>query len=123
MAQRGKNNTLDEISTAIGEIRAYVHEGRHGINNLSMKLDASEVSSAKRHASLKLELTAQLDKGMEAVRGDLATIAKRVTDLERHRDRQDGAVSAWKWFADHWPFAALAAFLSALIAWANGKLG
>jgi hypothetical protein len=130
MPERFTPGKLDEISSAIGEIRAYVHEGRHGINNLSQKMDGFEVSSSKRHNALKLELSNQLEKGMDqlergldSVRADLAGIASRVAKLEETGHRQEGQISVGKWLLEKWPFGVLFVALSAFIAWANGKFG
>lgn len=132
---RGAGNLgkLDEISAAIGRVDAYVHEFRHGTNNLAQLINAGEIASEKRHLALKSDLTRQFEKGldglrqdmvrgMEALRADLAGIDSRVIELERVRLRQEGQMSAWAWIIDKWPFGALAALLSAVIAWANGKI-
>lgn len=66
---------LDEISSAIGELRAYVHEHRHSSDNLSMKFDGLALDIAKRVEALELRL------GM------------RITTLEQLQQQRAGA---WK---------------------------
>lgn len=114
---------LDEISQAIGRVDAYVHEYRHGLNNIAQQINGMELASEKRHANLKVELTAQIDKGLDALRRDIIDVAARVAALEATHLRQEGAVSVWKWLGAHWPFAAVSAAILAAIAWANNRLG
>jgi hypothetical protein len=122
MAVRASPGQLDEISQAIGRVDAYVHEYRHGINNIAQQISAMELASEKRHTTLKLELKAELRESNEAIRTDLATIASRVAKLEEARLRHEGAVGVFAWFAQHWPFATVAAGLAAFIAWATGRV-
>jgi hypothetical protein len=63
--QRG--NGFDQISMMIGELKGsveeigkYVHEGRHGINNLSHKFDALAVKIASDIAAVEVRLDARL---------------------------------------------------------------
>lgn len=49
----------------IGELSAYMHEGRHGVNNLSTKFDALALDIAKRVEAMRTELSIRLD-GMDA---------------------------------------------------------
>jgi uncharacterized membrane protein len=132
MPMRGSGQ-LDEISQAIGRVDAYVHEFRHGTNELKAMVNGAEVAAEKRHVTLKLELSSQLERGLDSVRADMAKgldalradlrgIDNRVSDLEKTRIRQEAQISTWAWIIDKWPFAALAAVLSTVVAWANGKI-
>ncbi len=109
---------LDQISESIGEIRAYVHAGRHDVNNLTQIVNAQETAQTKRHA----ELEGKIEKGMETMRVEIALVAARVSKLEAHKQQQDGQISVWRWLVEKWPFAALAIIISAVVAWANDRL-
>lgn len=112
-----RTGQLDEISEKIGRIDAYVHEGRHGINNLSQKLDALSLEQAKRHEALKLELAAQMDKIAAGLRAEIANAVARISKLEDRNTRDDGARSVKQWIIDHSPWATLAAIVAAAAAW------
>ncbi|HEX8415123.1 MAG TPA: hypothetical protein VF637_14750 [Sphingomicrobium sp.] len=86
-------NPIDEMSRAIGRIDAYVHEFRHGTNNVSMKIDGLEVASAKRHDNLKIEVTSQIKQAVDAMRAEIAEVAKRVAALEAIEYRRAGATN------------------------------
>jgi hypothetical protein len=65
-----RSGQLDQISEAIGELKGsvkaieqYVHEGRHGTNNLSQKIDALAVKFGSDIASLE----ARMDSRLKAV--------------------------------------------------------
>jgi hypothetical protein len=129
----GSVGQLDEISQKIGELTAYTHEHRHGVNNLSAKFDALALDIAKRVEALDTKMTVRIDEVVKSLSADnLALSARlseennklavRVAKLEDLRSRQDAQLGVWKWIVDKWPFAALAALLSSVIAWANGKL-
>lgn len=75
---------IDEISKAIGSIEAYVHEHRHGVNNLSMKMDALALDVARRVEELKTSLSS-----------DIEGIKRRLDALESANDRRSGAVVAF----------------------------
>jgi chromosome segregation ATPase len=115
---------LDQISEAIGKLKGsseavekYVHEQAHGVNNLSQKLDAMAVEQAKRHDSLKLELSAQMDKIAATLRAEIAQAVSRIATLEQRNSRDDGARSVKQWIIDHSPIATLIALLAAVAAW------
>ena len=63
-----------------------------------------------------------VEKAMSAMKEEIAAVAKRVALLEEYRHQQTGAISAWKWMGQHWPFAAVSTGIVAFIAWANGKI-
>jgi hypothetical protein len=113
---------LDQISESIGEIRAYVHAGRHDVANLTQVVNAQDAAQAKRHAELKAEVSRQIEKGMETMRAEIAAVTLRVAKLEESRFRQEGQLSVWQWLARHWPIGPIIAAILTFIAWANGKL-
>lgn len=78
---------LDEISHMIGELSAYVHEGRHGVNNLSTKFDALAIDIAKRVETTKTELLLRFE-----------AVERRVTMLEDSAAQQKGARNLAAWF-------------------------
>lgn len=75
--QRGSG--FDQISMMIGELKGsveeigkYVHEGRHGVNNLSQKFDALAVKMAADMAAVEARLDARLvtlESGRNAMSG------------------------------------------------------
>jgi hypothetical protein len=107
-----RTGQLDQISESIGEIRAYVHAGRHDITNLTQIVNALDATQIKRHSELKAEVGERIDKGLETMRSEIAIIAARVAILEEKRARQTGGDGVWKWLAA----TALAAF-AAVAAW------
>lgn len=81
---------LDEISEAIGELKGsvkviekYIHDERHGVNNLSQKIDGLAVSIGRDIAAVKAEIEVKI----EAIGG-------RVGALEAVRMQQMGASNA-----------------------------
>jgi hypothetical protein len=122
MSPPARGSQLDEISLKIGELAAYTHEHRHGVNNLSAKFDALALDIVKRVEALDTKMTLRIDEVVKALTSELAAANLRINALEAERDRQQGALSAWRWIAEKWPFAALGTILAAVIAWANGKL-
>lgn len=73
--QRG--NGFDQISMMFGELKGsvaeiekYVHEGRHGINNLSQKLDGMAVRLAADLAAVEARMDSRLRKLEESAAGD-----------------------------------------------------
>lgn len=68
-----RSGQLDHISEAIGEVRAYVHEGRHGINNLSQKVDALRVGISKDIAAVEARMEVRFEafeKRLRAIEDD-----------------------------------------------------
>lgn len=124
---------LDEISQKIGELTAYTHEHRHGVNNLSAKFDALALDITKRVEALDTKMTVRIDEVVKSLSADntalsaklevtATALAARVGELERIHTRQDAQLGVWRWLIDKWPFGALAIFISGVVAWANGKL-
>ena len=82
-AARSQTGQLDQISEAIGELKGsvkaieqYVHEGRHGTNNLSQKIDALAVKFGADIASLEARMDSRL-KAVELNQNTMTT-AKQV---------------------------------------------
>ena len=82
-----RSGQLDQISEAIGELKGkidgidkYVHEWRHGVNNVSQKVDSLGVKIAGDIAGLRAE-----------IRTDLDTLGERVAKLEARQAEQSGA--------------------------------
>ena len=68
-----RSGQLDQISEAIGEVRAYVHEGRHGINNLAQKVDALRVGIGKDIAAVEARMEVRFEafeKRLRAIEDD-----------------------------------------------------
>ncbi len=80
------SGTLDEISLKLGELAAYTHEHRHGVANLSAKLDGLGVDVAKQIAVLEARMTARIDDIHQ-------NHGERLAALEAERNRRDGASS------------------------------
>jgi hypothetical protein len=51
---------IGELKGSVGEIEKYVHDGRHGINNLGQKFDALAVKIASDIAAVEARLDARL---------------------------------------------------------------
>jgi hypothetical protein len=43
--------------------------------------------------------------------------------LKADKLRREGAIGLAEWVSRHWPVAAIAALLAAIVAWANGRFG
>lgn len=102
-----RSGQLDQISEAIGELKGsvkaietYVHEGRHGVNNLSQKVDGLGVQIGRDVAALKAEL-----------RVDIEALSNRVRALEDSQNKQTGAKSLVVWFLQ----SPLVAWISAAV--------
>ncbi|MGH6659729.1 MAG: hypothetical protein ACREBP_01020, partial [Sphingomicrobium sp.] len=104
MPPRPYVGALDEISRMLGELSAYVHEGRHGVNNLSTKFDALALDIAKRVEIMKSEISLRLD-----------SMDDRLTALETAASENKGARNLASWFVQSPLFAWLAA--AAVVAW------
>jgi anti-sigma-K factor RskA len=92
-----RTGQLDQISESIGEIRAYVHAGRHDIANLTQIVNALDAAQVKRHADLKAEVKAEIQSAITAMRSEMTKMAERLSALEEFRQREDGSKSVWKW--------------------------
>lgn len=77
---------LEDISYQLGQLAAYVHEHRHGVNNLSQKMDGLSIDVAKQIAALEAKMTIRMDEGH-------ASLSSRLAALEAERNRRDGASS------------------------------
>jgi hypothetical protein len=102
---------LDEISRMLGELSAYVHEGRHGVNNLSTKFDALALDIAKRVETTKTELLVRFD-----------TMERRVAALEETAARNKGARNLAAWLLQSPLIGWIAAGAMAFVAlWKSGR--
>jgi hypothetical protein len=113
---------LDDISMKIGEMSNYIHEHRHGVNNLSAKFDALALDIVKRVEALDIKMTLRIDEVVKGLTSENTSLRLRIEALELERERRHGAMGVWVWLGEHWPFAALFAGLAAVVAWANNKL-
>lgn len=111
MPQRHPLGELDEISRMLGELSAYVHEGRHGVNNLSTKFDALAIDIAKRVETMRTELSVRLD----AMDG-------RIAALEETAARDRGARGAIGWFLHSPVIGWLGGFAIAVWAILSGRV-
>ena len=75
---------LDEISAKIGELTAYTHEHRHGVANISMKLDGLRVEIARDIAALDGKMSARIAQVEQA-------LDQRLKALETKEIRREGA--------------------------------
>ena len=113
---------LDAISEAIGELRAYVHEHRHGMNNVSQQVNGLGVDIAKRIEQSKVQTAAMID-ALEAKIGiRLDKMEQRIDALEAAQQQTMGAKNILIWMLQSpvigWIVAA-ALFFAAL--WAKDK--
>lgn len=113
---------LDEISSKIGELGAYVHEHRHGVNNLSLKFDALSVDLAKRVEALDLKMAARIEEMGNTITRRLDALEERIETLETDKHKRDGAVGLVEWLMRYWPGVIAYIGLVALMLRANGKL-
>jgi hypothetical protein len=94
----GRVGQLDQISEAIGEIRGtvaalgrYIHEERHGVRNLTAKVDGLSTQVSRDIAAAKGEISATVSTALERVEARIATIDERVSALETIKDQEKGA--------------------------------
>lgn len=125
---------IDDISAAIGEIRAYIHEHRHSSANLSAKFDALPILIRKGVAELELKLTqqikeldanhaARLETETRVIKADVKAFETRVNALEAVNDRRNGAMGLADWTIKSPVFAWISAILAVLGAFFFGKEG
>lgn len=108
-----RSGQLDQISEAIGELKGsvkaierYVHDGRHGVNNISQKVDGLGVKIAGDIAGLRAE-----------IRADLDSLSKRVAKLEAADIRSTTTKNTLGWIL-HSPLLAWIAAAAVMIgAW------
>jgi hypothetical protein len=77
---------LDEISMKLGELTAYNHEHRHGVANLSMKMDGLSVDVSRQIAALEAKLTVRMEESHTG-------LSARIQALEAESHRRSGATS------------------------------
>lgn len=130
----------DEIIMAAPKSEALVHaeihamrqvadaislQGKQTVEHMAASTRALEKLSDKVDAMntrlVRLE-EAKHGREIERLEGELDAIAKRVSGLEKTRDRQEGASSLVAWILKHWP--GMVAFLAmiAVVLKANGKI-
>lgn len=114
-----RSGQLDQISEAIGEVRGkinaidrYVHEWRHGVNNISQKVDGLGVKIAGDIAALRAE-----------IRTDLDTLGERVAKLEAARQQEAGARGIIDWMLKSPLIGWIAAAFLVFAAWWKGENG
>jgi uncharacterized protein YoxC len=108
---------LDEISKSIGSIEAYIHENRHGVNNLSMKIDALSLDVAKRVEEVKTAVASDIEKLKSSLSSDIEGLKRRLDALEAANARREGAVTMLNMIRSWGPWivalvASVAAFFS-----------
>lgn len=113
---------LDEISLRIGELSGYVHEHRHGVNNLSAKFDAVALDMTRRVEALDVKMTIRIDEINANLTTKLEAANARIGALESIQDQQKGARNLASWLLQS-PVVAWLAALAGLIAafWARAK--
>lgn len=121
----GQTAALDEISASIGELKAYTHEHRHGVNNVSAKIDALghgvgrrlervEQKLGERIDAIERKLVEQIDSTERElgnrvatvdadVKSKFDTICKRIDLLEIDKIRRDGTRGMMSYLVDKWP--------------------
>lgn len=77
---------MDEISMKLGELTAYTHEHRHGVANLSTKLDGLSLDVAKQIAALEAKMTVRMEDSHSG-------LAARLAILETEKHHRAGASS------------------------------
>ena len=82
---------LDEISLRIGELSGYVHEHRHGVNNLSAKFDAVALDMTRRVEALDVKMTIRIDEINANLTTKLEAANARIGVLESIQDQHKGA--------------------------------
>lgn len=113
---------LDEISLRIGELSGYVHEHRHGVNNLSAKFDAVALDMTRRVEALDVKMTIRIDEINANLTTKLEAANARIGALESIQERQKGARNLASWLL-HSPIIAWLAALFGLLAafWTGTK--
>lgn len=114
-----RSGQLDQISEAIGELKGsvksvekYVHEGRHGVNNLSQKVDAMRVGIGKDMAAVEAKVDAKID-------AFISETNKRLAAVEAVLQQQAGAKNLAVTFLQS-PLVAWL-FAIAVVAWTTLK--
>ena len=124
MPARGTSDSgkLDEISLRIGELSGYVHEHRHGVNNLSAKFDAVALDMTRRVEALDVKMTIRIDEINANLTTKLEAANARIGALESIQDQQKGARKLASWLLQS-PLVAWLAALAGLIAayWSGSR--
>lgn len=117
MSARATSNSgkLDEISLRIGELSGYVHEHRHGVNNLSAKFDAVALDMTRRVEALDVKMTIRIDEINANLTTKLEAANARIGVLESIQDQHKGARNLASWIL-HSPVVAWLAALAGLVA-------
>lgn len=113
---------LDEISERIGELGAYVHEHRHGVNNLGMKFDALSLDLAKRVEALDVKIASRIDEMNASLSRRLDSLEQRIDALESVNDKRSGALGLFEWVVRNWPAVVGYFAIVAVILKATGKI-
>lgn len=113
---------LDEISLRIGELSGYVHEHRHGVNNLSAKFDAVALDMTRRVEALDVKMTIRIDEINANLTTKLEAANARIGVLENIQERQKGARNLAAWLIQS-PVIAWLVALAGLVAafWTGTK--
>lgn len=113
---------LDEISLRIGELSGYVHEHRHGVNNLSAKFDAVALDMTRRVEALDVKMTIRIDEINANLTTKLEAANARIGVLENIQERHKGARNLVAWLLQS-PVIAWLAALAGLVAafWTGSK--
>ena len=109
---RSQPRQLDEISESLGRldgrfegIERYIHDHRHEVGNVSMKIDALSRQIAKDMAGVE-----------ERMRVRFEAVEKRLEQLESARAREEGAKGVLIWIVQSplvgWIAAAAIAFVT-----------
>lgn len=118
--RNNQHGTLDEISQKIGELTAYTHEHRHGVNNLSAKFDALALDIVKRVEALDVKMTLRIDEVVKSLTAENAALSTRVETLEAEARREEGRRGVLQWMLRSPVIGWLAAFIVFLSAiWAR----
>ena len=119
---RRSGGQLDEISERLGELAAYTHEHRHGVNNLSQKFDALALDITKKVEALDAKMTVRIDAINAHLTAENKVLQSRVDLLEVDKTRRDGAVGLFNWMLKSWPALVGFALLVAVILEATGRI-
>lgn len=117
-----RTGQLDEISERLGELAAYTHEHRHGVNNLNQKFDALALDLAKRVEALDAKMTVRIDEINRSLTSENTLLRARIEVLEAKEQRRDGALGLVGWAIKNWPGVIGFIFLVALILEATGRV-
>lgn len=113
--------TLNTIFEKLGNVEAVAREAKHASNNTSAKIDA--VAGKVDALALVVATQGHLREDVERLEQIVKDQAQSIEVLNIDKHRREGAVGLVEWIAKHWPFALVAAFLGAVVVWANGRLG